>query len=109
MLIVEDEPLLSMLLEDMLEELGHGSPQICATIGSALEALESQSFDGVFVDLNLHSERADPVVADLKEKGIPFVITTGGIEDTVGLGALALVSKPYRFTDIEQAVGKFLL
>lgn len=97
-----------MLLEDMLDELGHASPEICATIESALEALDGHNFDGVFLDLNLNGERADPVVAELRKKAIPFVISTGGIEDAASLGALALVSKPYRFSDIEQAVGNFL-
>lgn len=107
-MIVEDEPLLSMLLEELLGELGHTVSEVCASVEAALAALEVQSFDGVFLDLNLHGRPADPVATRLLEKRVPFVIATGGLHDAEALGALALVTKPYRFSDIEHAVGSFL-
>lgn len=107
-MIVEDEPLLSMLLEEMLDELGHTVAEVCANVEAALATLEVHSFDGVFLDLTLHGKQADPVAARLLEKRVPFVIATGGWYDPEELGALALVTKPYRFADIEHAVGNFL-
>lgn len=97
-----------MLLEEFLEDLGHTVAEICSNVEAALAALEVQSFDGVFLDLNLHGEQADPVAASLRAKRVPFVIATGGVQDTGGMGALALVAKPYRIADIEHAVGRFL-
>lgn len=107
LLIVEDEPLLAMLLEDILRELGHTVPVVCNSVEAALEAIETETLEGAFLDLNLHGMQADPVAASLVAKRVPFVIATGGVQDAEAMGALALVAKPYRFSDIENAVGNF--
>lgn len=96
-----------MLLEEMLDDLGHEVPCVCRDIESALDKIQAHSFDGVFLDFNLHGTRADPIAAILRKKGVPFVTTTGGMEDPDSLGAIAMVPKPYRFDDIEQATRLF--
>ncbi|MBU2032144.1 MAG: response regulator [Alphaproteobacteria bacterium] len=106
--MVEDEPLISMLLEDMLCELGHEVPLVSTNVADALVALDSHSFDGAFLDYNLRGERADPVALSLQDKRIPFVLATGGLEDADSIGAQAVVPKPYRFDDIEQATRLFV-
>lgn len=108
LLIVEDEILLSMLLEDILVELGHEVLATCSTVKTAIAAIESQSFDGAILDLNLHGERADAVAEKLAARQIPFIIATGGSQNIDAQGALALVTKPYQFADIERAVENFL-
>lgn len=97
-----------MLLEDMLSELGHEVPLVCTNVADALAALDSQSFDGAFLDYNLQGTRADPVALSLQNKRIPFVLATGGMEDADSIGAQAMVAKPYRFDDIEQATRLFI-
>lgn len=96
-----------MLLQDILSELGHTVPVVCNSVEAALEAIEAEILDGAFLDLNLHGKSADPVAASLVAKRVPFVIATGGVQDAEAMGALALVAKPYRFSDIENAVGNF--
>ncbi len=81
---------------------------VCNSVEAALEAIERVSLDGAFLDLNLHGKRADPVAASLVAERVPFVIATGGVQDAKAMGALALVAKPYRFADIEYAVGNIL-
>lgn len=103
-LVVEDEVLLSMLLEDMLEQLGHRVARVCADNATALAAVEEEAFDVAILDLNLHGERSDPVAVRLREKQVPFVVASGLTEGAEGLGAAAVVAKPYILDDIEQAL-----
>ncbi len=104
MLIVEDEVLLSMLLEDMLEQLGHDVALVCADIDSALAAVEEEAFDTVLLDLNLQGVRSESVAGRLREKNIPFIIASGNTDGVESLGAAAIVAKPYLLDDIEQAL-----
>lgn len=103
-LIVEDEPLLAMMLIDIVEELGHVVAQTCADISGAMAAVSADGFDAAIIDLNLYGERADPVAARLAEMNIPFVIATGAADGADQLGALAVIPKPYRFEDIDKAL-----
>ena len=103
-LVVEDEVLLSMLLEDMLEQLGHEVARVCTDNATALAALEEEAFDLVVLDLNLHGERSEPVAARLREKQVPFIIASGLTDGADGLGAAAVVSKPYLLDDIDRAL-----
>jgi CheY-like chemotaxis protein len=76
-LIVEDEMLVSMLVEDILADLG------CATIGpvskidQAVEVARRESFDIAFLDVNLAGQRVFPVADILAERGIPFIFVSG--------------------------------
>lgn len=78
-LVVEDEALVSMLLEDMLEDLG------CKIVGPAMrmrEALalahdEGEAIDLAILDVNLAGERSFPVAEALMARGVAFVLATG--------------------------------
>jgi len=81
-LIVEDEPLIAMMLEDYIDGLGH---RVAATIDSvpqALEQAQAGGFDVAILDVQLRGGEASWPVADaLAEKGIAFLIATGGLVD----------------------------
>jgi CheY-like chemotaxis protein len=47
-LVVEDEPMIRMLLEDMLSELGYTVAAEAAAIEEALEATKNADFDSRF-------------------------------------------------------------
>lgn len=103
-LMIEDEPLVSMMLEEMLEDMGvtvAGSP---ASLAEALERVQSANFDCALLDMNLGGKRADPVAEQLNSLGVPFAILSGGEDEAKALGASVFVSKPYRFSDIEAAL-----
>ena len=109
-LVVEDEPLIAMMLEDFLETLGHRIHASCDTLGDALAHAELGGFDCAILDVNLKGEAVWPVAAMLQEKGVPFIIATGGhVEPPPAAFAKApLLEKPYtidRITPVlEQAV-----
>ncbi|MGH6869750.1 MAG: response regulator, partial [Methylocella sp.] len=63
-LIVEDEPFIALALEAMLLELGFGVAGSAAQVSAALQLIGREQIDGAILDVNLGSQRIDPV-ADL--------------------------------------------
>ena len=62
-LIVEDEPLIAMMLEDFLDSLGHRVQGTCDTVKCALEEVEKGGFDLAILDVNLKGESVWPGAA----------------------------------------------
>ena len=78
-LIVEDEPLIAMMLEDFLLSLGHEVAGICEGVDEALARIERGGFDVAIVDVHLKGgAQVWPVADRLAEKGIPYAFATGG-------------------------------
>ena len=77
-LIVEDEPLIAMMLEDFLLSLGHEVCGPCESVAEALAAVAADAFDMAILDVNLKGESVWPVATALRERGIPFVLASGG-------------------------------
>ena len=76
-LIVEDEVLISMLLEEILAELGCEVVGTPATVAAALDIIDRTELDAATLDCNLAGEDSDPVAVALAERGTPFVFATG--------------------------------
>ena len=106
-LIVEDEPLIAMMLEDFLESLGHNVVATCDSVEDALGWADSGGFDVAIVDVQLKDGKSIWPVADkLAENGTPFVVATGGhVEPPPAQHADApVLSKPYTIDSIEPAM-----
>lgn len=107
-LIVEDEPLIAMMLEDFILSIGHEVSGNCDTVKAALEQVDQGSFDLAILDVNLKGESVWPVAAALREKGTPFVLATGGHVDPPPpeFRGVPMIEKPYtidRVTPIIEA------
>jgi CheY-like chemotaxis protein len=76
-LVVEDSIMVVMLIETVLTDLGWTLVGPASRVKEALELVETESFDGVLLDLNLDGEMTWDVAALLQEKGVPFVFSTG--------------------------------
>ena len=80
-LVVEDEPLVAMLIEDALLEAGAEIAGCAGTVGDALRRIEEarigEPIDAVVLDLNLAGETALPVADRLAALGVPFLIASG--------------------------------
>jgi DNA-binding response OmpR family regulator len=96
-LIVEDEPLIAMMLEDFILSIGHEVSGNCDTVKGALEQVEQGRFDLAILDVNLKGESVWPVAAALREKGTPFVLASGGHVDPppVEFRSVPMIEKPY--------------
>ncbi len=77
-LIVEDEPLIAMMLEDFLESMGHTVRGNCDNVDEALAQAERGGFDLAILDVNLKGESVWPVATALRDRGTPFVLASGG-------------------------------
>ena len=110
-LIVEDEPLIAMMLEDFLESLGHRVVATCDSIDDALGWAENGGFDVAIIDVQLKDGKSVWPVADkLAKAGTPFIVATGGhVEPPPAAHADApVLSKPYTIDSIEPAIEQAL-
>lgn len=109
-LVVDDEPLISMLVEGWLKELG------CEVVGPArslqdgLDLVDRAELDAAILDVNLAGESSLPLANALKLKGVPVAFATGdsGIEAGQGFDDPILLSKPFVFEDVKAVVGRLL-
>ena len=96
-LVIEDEPLISMDQEVMLESAG------CVVVGPAMNfetaksLIAGEQFDAALLDVNLAGHPVDELAAALTQKNCPFAFVTGYGRSALPLGfrdALAL-TKPF--------------
>jgi CheY-like chemotaxis protein len=76
-LVVEDELLVSMLIEEILFAEGCTVAGPFTTLADALGAARNETFDIALLDVNLRGERVYPVVQILTDRGIPFMFLSG--------------------------------
>jgi CheY-like chemotaxis protein len=76
-LVVEDEMMIRMLLQDMLDDLGHTLAGEAGGIDEAVALARQAEFDIAILDVNLNGQPISPVVEVLVERGLPFVFATG--------------------------------
>jgi DNA-binding response OmpR family regulator len=105
-LLVEDEPLVAMMLEDVLGEAGYAVVGPIAELGAALAAAQAEAVDLALLDVNLMGKHVYPAAAALAARGIPFIFMTG-----YGDGSLPAdyadrpsVSKPYKVKTLLDAL-----
>jgi CheY-like chemotaxis protein len=101
-LIVEDEPFIALTLEDMLDELGFRVAATVSRVAEAIEFLEREVIDGALLDVNVGSQKIDPVADVLAQKQCPFVFTTGyGRSDIPSAHAdRPVLQKPFRMDEL---------
>jgi CheY-like chemotaxis protein len=77
-LIVEDESLVAMLLETILEDMGCTPVGPASTVDEALKmAADGAPVDAALLDVNVAGRQVFPVAQVLKDRGVPFVFSTG--------------------------------
>ena len=106
LLVVEDEPLVAMMLQDVLDEAGYVVIGPIAQLDSAVEAAREQAIDLALLDVNLMGKQVYPVAVVLAARGIPFLFMTG-----YGDGSLPAeyagrpaVAKPYKMKALLDAL-----
>jgi CheY-like chemotaxis protein len=109
-LIVEDEPLVAMMLEEWLRELGHQPVGPADTLEKALKIANSESLAAAILDVNLRGARSDAAAEVLRVRGIPFAFATGDAADAIGeaFTGLPTIKKPYDFETVRETLSKLL-
>jgi CheY-like chemotaxis protein len=111
-LVVEDEPLLQLLIVDTMRDIGLAAE----AVGSAAEALERlrdqpDNFAGAVVDVGLPDRPGDELVAEMRALcgTLPIVLSSGQDEavfrDRFGRDSLVgYLAKPYSIGQLEAAL-----
>ncbi|WP_265529706.1 response regulator [Sphingomicrobium marinum] len=96
-LIVEDEPLIAMMLGDLIADLGHEVEGVCDTLAEAHAAVDAGGFDLAILDVHLGDEDVWPVAEALQQQGTPFLVASGGHIDPPprAFEHCPMLAKPY--------------
>src|ERR1051325_3229252 len=96
-LLVEDEGSIALMLEDMLGALGCEIAASVARLAQACTVARTHSFDFAILDVNLGGELSFPFALILRERGIPFLFSTGYGEGAVPpeFGTYPVLNKPF--------------
>jgi CheY-like chemotaxis protein len=96
-LVVEDEAIVSMMIEDYLEDFGCNVVGTAARINEAMDMARTLDLDVAVLDVNLAGTLSYPVADILRSRGIPFLFSTGygaaGLPEH--LKDALVLSKPY--------------
>jgi two-component SAPR family response regulator len=106
-LILEDEPMISMLIEDMVSDLGGEIIGPFARIAAATSYLDGESgtIDLAILDVNVGQERSFSLAERLQGLNVPVVFSTG--YDDAGISAewqkTPRLSKPFTERQLAEA------
>jgi len=105
-LIVEDDPFITLALEETLAEFGLIVAGAARTIDQALRLAQSVAFDLALLDVNIGHDKIDPVADAIHARGIPFIFTTGcgraGLPEAYS--RQAIIEKPFYVEEILRAL-----
>ncbi len=76
-LLLEDQPLISLDIEEALVDKGLNNFITLRSQKEAIDWLDASSPDFVLLDLYLADGDSQPVLSHLRQNGIPFMIYTG--------------------------------
>jgi CheY-like chemotaxis protein len=108
-LVVEDEPIVSLALQDMLAELECEVVGTAARLESALKLAHQLTFDIAVLDINLGGKRVDPVAHAVAARGLPVLFATGyGRESAPPHAAGPVLEKPYEPIGLRRALSEAL-
>ena len=105
-LIVDDEPLISLMLEEMLVDAGFRIAGVAQKIEKAIELIEGGACDAAIIDANLAGVSASPAASAMAARGLPFIVLSGSSRDQLQadfVGAL-FMQKPCREAQLIDAL-----
>lgn len=105
-LVVDDEPLVALMVEGMLEDLGHRVLGVVHNLPAAMDVLQVQTPNLAVVDFELGRANSLDLLIECRKRGVPVVLSTGyGREDLPSeCRDLALLSKPFSNEQLESAI-----
>lgn len=109
-LVVEDDPVVAMVVEDALYDMGVNA-LVNLNLVDALDEIEASEFDAALVDMELRGETSRPVVLALLARGVPFVVMSGMDQPELAreFPQIRTVLKPLDLKALRQIVQELLL
>lgn len=109
-LIVEDDPLIGLMLEEILLNAGFEIAGLVTNLEPPLAIIASGACDIAILDANLAGQSSAPAAAALTARGVPFVVLSGYNVDqrnAAFAGALNL-KKPIKPETLVEALRRIL-
>lgn len=104
-LVVEDEPMVSLALQDTLADFGCEVVGTAARLQPALDLADDLAFDIAVLDIDLGGMRIDPVAEAIAARGLPIVFVTGYGQDAAPRHVPgSVLEKPYEAANLERAL-----
>lgn len=106
-LVVEDEPLIAMMIEDFLDILGKKLIGPVDCVADGLAAISRGGIDAAILDVNLRDGETSEAIADaLTAAGVPFVFASGGSGEGMAdrFRDRPVLPKPFTMDGVEQAL-----
>ena len=110
-LVVEDESMVSMLMEDMLQDLGCTVVGTVARFDDALKrATNGPAFDVALLDVNLNGKQTFPIAEALAVRGMRFIFATGYGESILpqSLQGGPILQKPFELEALKRALRRVI-
>ncbi len=108
-LVVDDEPLVAILLEDALQEFGYQVVGPVENLRAAIQLANSERIDAAIVDINMDGQVSDAVADKLMERGIPFIFVSGHARaNGLRYAQVPLLRKPFSVEDLQRALEAIL-
>jgi len=108
-LVVDDDPLIALMLQDWLAELGCEVIGPANSVNAALALLDGGPIDGAVLDVELRNETCYALAEVLQERSVPVVFATG--HGAGGIDArfkhVTTVAKPFDFEGFQRAIAGF--
>lgn len=105
-LVLDDEPMIAMLVQDWLQELGYETVGPAQTVSAAIDLLESAVLDGAILDVSLGNEDCYAVAERLQVRGVPFAFATGHGRNAIDarFKDAAVLPKPFDFVMMQRVL-----
>ncbi|WDR07215.1 response regulator [Devosia rhodophyticola] len=109
-LVVEDEPLVALMIEDMLRDMGGAQIHVAHDQDSARASLEQHAPRLAVMDFNLGQNDSMSLVDACRGRGIAVIIASGYSADDLPLEVrtLPLLPKPFSFEQMSDAIAAAL-
>ncbi len=105
-LIVEDEALVAMLIEDVLNDLGHEVVAVGGRVAQALQLAQDAAIDFAILDLHLNGAHTYSIAEALRARGVPFIFATGygsgGVDEA--WTSVRVLAKPFEPHQLAAAI-----
>jgi DNA-binding response OmpR family regulator len=104
--IAEDEPLVSMLLEEFLDALGHRTAITVDEVDGGLAHAAQIPCDAAILDVHLYGRAVWPLADVLADRGVPILLATGGQTEPppARYANAAVLAKPYTIAGVKAAL-----
>ncbi len=105
-LVIEDESMVSMLIEDALVDMGCVVVALASRLEDGLAKAQTLAFDAAILDVNLAGERSFGIADALRIRKLPYVFATGYGMTSIpeNLRDAPILQKPFSPMELERAL-----